>query len=550
MSGASSSQPPPEILAPVLDLSAGVPDPVAIAMWHMALGNLIGAEVPHQLFGLWVFSSRGGAVLIGPEALSQDNMKLPEPDPFLSQDQLFELEETLRRARYASAVAVPVVGPDRTVGLALFGTFEPGAYGPGAIRRLQGLSRQLAPTLDALGRSFTASGGANAITRAVDQDDLPASVAEIAAGAPSGPELVRQLSGLLHAHLPHDRLELLAFANGSGAALPLSGLAPRRRWGASAATWADLARLVGEFFDGETTAVIADLGGEAPGLSWPGGTGGPARVTSVLGARLTVGDQAVGLLLLGHAAGDVYRPSDEQLAATVARLVSARVAALRLESEVHALRGQLEVLQAPSLPVLRAAEALAGTTHLGEALHLVGTEIREVIPHTGLRFQLRWSETEAVELTADGIRPLHDLPVYPIESLATRAVLEGERQWTLVQHREGSELAVALRVAQRTIGAMVIEGPEFGAPRDAAAAATQFAGSHRPPPRAPPPERGQASPTGCRSGPSTGRMNQKVLPSPAIDSTPMVPPWSSTRALANARPNPVPCCRRLVEAST
>ncbi len=256
----------------------------------------------------------------------------------------------------------------------------------------------------------------------------------------------------------------------------MSGLAPRRRWGANAATWADLARLVNDFLGAESTGTIADLNAEAPGLSWPGGTNGPTRVASMLGARLTIGDETIGLVLFGHAAADVYRPSDEELAQVVARLVSARVWALRLESEVHALRGQLEVLQAPSLPVLRAAEALAGTTHLGEALHLVSTEIRELIPHTGLRFQLRWSETEVVELTPDAIRPLHDLPVHLIETLPTRPVLEGERLWTVVQHREGSELAVALRVAERTVGAMVLDATEFGSPRDTAAAATQFAG--------------------------------------------------------------------------
>ena len=53
-----------DVLVPVPDLSSGPPDPVALATWHMALSNLVGAEIPHQLLGLWLFPERGGAVLL------------------------------------------------------------------------------------------------------------------------------------------------------------------------------------------------------------------------------------------------------------------------------------------------------------------------------------------------------------------------------------------------------------------------------------------------------------------------------------------------------
>jgi len=35
-------------------------------------------------------------------------------------------------------------------------------------------------------------------------------------------------------------------------------------------------------------------------------------------------------------------------------------------------------------------------------------------------------------------------------------------------------------------------------------------------------------------------VNEKVLPSPSMLSTQMVPPWSSVKALAMARPSPEP----------
>src|SRR5213079_2752592 len=46
------------------------------------------------------------------------------------------------------------------------------------------------------------------------------------------------------------------------------------------------------------------------------------------------------------------------------------------------------------------------------------------------------------------------------------------------------------------------------------------------------------------------RVNQNVLPLPSSESTPMVPPCSSTRRLESARPRPVPSYRRLSLASS
>jgi hypothetical protein len=466
------------ILVPRLDLSVGAPDPVAIATWHMALSNLVASDIPHQLLGLWVFPDGGGSVLLGPEALDRDHLEVPEPDPFLSQDRLFELEERLRAARYASAVALPVHGADRDVGLALIGAFDAGAWGPTQVRHMQELAARLTGTLEPLSRLIRGRppGGDTAIAPVVAGDQLLEALARTVAEAPSGTELVRRLSGLLHAHLPHDRLELVAFANGSGAAMPLGGGGGRRRWAAGTHTWGDLVRLAGDLLGPEPAGSVPDLAAEAPGLSWPGVPGaGPSRVASVLAARLELGGARVGMLLLGHAAADVYRPADEELALLVARVASGRVAAFRHEAEAQALRGQLEVLQAPTLPVLRAAEALAGTAHLGEALHRVAAEVREVLPHEHLRILLRWSDHEVVTLTADTIRPLADLPLLAVDTLAAAPVLDGDEPWVLADAAGGVELAVPLRVADRRIGALVLGAPAFPTPREAAATAQQFA---------------------------------------------------------------------------
>ena len=462
-----------DLLVPVLDLTAGAPDPVSIATWHLALSNLIGNELPHQLLALWVFPERGGVILLGPDALAQDHLDVALPDPHLGQDQLFELEETLRRAKYASAVAVPIRTEARDVGVLVIGSFEPGTYGPSSARGLHQLAERLAPSLTTLGGLLTA--GADPVDPTIDEDTLPTAVARTVSEAPTGPELVRRLSGLLHPHLPHDRLEILAIANGTGAAIPLSGLTGRRRWGAGSTTWGDVTQLLTELMGDQTTATIANLGSEAPGLTLPGAGPGTHRVASVIGARLMLGSDLVGLIVMGHAVQGLYRAQDELTLERVAGLVGARVAAFRLESEVQALRGQLEVLQAPSLPVLRAAESLASTAHLGEALHRFGAEVREVLPHDRIRFLLRLTDEECVELLPETIRPLADLPLLTIQELPARAVLESERPWTLIHRHESEGIAVGLRVAGRVIGAMILEATHFEGPREAAAVAQQFA---------------------------------------------------------------------------
>jgi len=414
-------------------------------------------------------------VLLGPEALAQDHLAVPKPEPFLSQDELFEMEEKLRRAAYASAVALPIHGVDRDVGLALVGTFEPGAYGPARVRQLQQLAAQLHATLDPLSRAIRGKAEPSAIVSNPSEEELPEALLRTVSEAPTGAELVRRLSGVLHTHLPHDRLELLAFANGGSAAIPLSGAMARRRWGTPVPGWGELARALERALGGDGAIAIEAPNGLESAPAWPTSAAGAPRIHSLLAARLALGDERLGLLVFGHAGDDVYRPVDEELAARVARLVSPRVAAIRLEAEAQALRGQLEVLQSPSLPVIRAADALATTAHLGEALHRFGTELGEIVPHDRLRYRLRWSENELVTLRPEAIRPLGELERSAVADDPAREVLDGERDWLLYPSEGGATLAVALKVAERRIGLLSIEASSFPAARDTAATVLPFA---------------------------------------------------------------------------
>ena len=48
----------------------------------------LSADVPHDLLGLWLYPSAGGAVLLGPEALAQDDLTVPLPSPQVQPEQL------------------------------------------------------------------------------------------------------------------------------------------------------------------------------------------------------------------------------------------------------------------------------------------------------------------------------------------------------------------------------------------------------------------------------------------------------------------------------
>src|SRR3954464_15600895 len=96
-----------EPLVPLLRAEQGSADPDALATWHSALSNALSSDVPHDLLGLWLYPSHGSTVLLGPEALAQDNLSPPLPSPQVSPSQVARLEDTIRQAGYGSVVALP-----------------------------------------------------------------------------------------------------------------------------------------------------------------------------------------------------------------------------------------------------------------------------------------------------------------------------------------------------------------------------------------------------------------------------------------------------------
>jgi hypothetical protein len=463
-------------LVPLLPLEGRAPDPVALATWHLALSATTAVEVSHDLFALWLFPASGGVVLLGPEALAQDSVDVPVPAGYLLQDQLYQLEEVLRRAKYGSAIAVPVRDDGRDVGVILLGSFQRAAFGPVQALALKRLAARLVQSLAPLAEVMSAAAPHAALEPTMSREALPGHIARVAAEAANGPDLVRRLSGVIYPLLPHDRLEILASATVEGWLVPLSGNAPRRRT-RSAGMTEPFSAILTRFGKAPTLVLddLTEIDGDDP---WAIGSGGndsqPAR--GILGARLDVAGQVVGYLLIGSVAQEAYRPDDEETLAVAALLISSRVAGFRLGAEVAGLKAELDTIDTPALPLIRAAEALAATGHLGEALGRFSEGMRGLLPHERITLHLRWGEEEVITLDPGAPRPFADIPTIAMDAFAGAPVLRGEREWLVCRDGEDSEeLIVPLTVAGRAVGTLGVLARPLGDHRKAAATARMFA---------------------------------------------------------------------------
>lgn len=449
-------------LVPILPVQDGAPDSVSVSAWHLALSNLVGLDVPHDLLGLWLFPDRGGVILLAPSELGQDHLEIQPPSPFVSQHHLFELEERVRQAGYRSVVAVPVRGGERDLGLVLFAALDAGRYGVVEAVRLHAIVKRLQPDFVSLAAAPPVSAGSAAATDITPQN-AAAEVAVACAEGRSGTEVLRLVSGVLQAIVPHERIEVAVPGSAHGVWALLSGIPEGRRWGESTAAVSQaVAGLVSQAED-DGSLILEDLR-EGPGLVWPSyrETRSLHRIRAVAGVRLHVAGSEDAWLFLGGPASGMFRQADREVLLGIAPVVALRVQALRAQLDAEVTRAQAQAVSAAQARATRIAAALSGTAHWGEAVSQVARDVRESLGYREVRFALRLGDDRFVRIEAGDLRPISTLTTEPLESTDLATVLSGLAAF-LVHGEGGSDLAVPLRVAGRVVGALELLGGAPGA---------------------------------------------------------------------------------------
>ncbi|MGN6392784.1 MAG: hypothetical protein ACTHM9_11120 [Gemmatimonadales bacterium] len=440
------------LLVPLLRAEQALGDPEALATWHDALSNALAPDLPHDLLGLWLFPSNGGAVLLGPEALSQDDLPVPVPAPMLERSQVALVEDIVRDAGYRSVVGAPIRSGRRDVGLLLAAGLEPELYGEDQRLALELAAQQLAPLLGRMARQWSDGGS----TRAARVSQLMDAVSQAGRQATSAAPYFAELGRALGTVLPHERIDLLVVDADGARAYRLGEHSAGALWSDPSLTipreHLDLAAL----FGGRDTVMIADTYGDS---RWPRGyftveepVG--AEVRSVVGTRVRGPNGYSTYLLVGSIGADLYDEDDEALLRRLGGLVAGQVGLLVAAAEPPPTP---DPVPAPGPSLIDAAELLATGAEFAETTRRVADLAARLIPFDQMRFAIRLSEGDRVVLLEPGERrPLPDLPLIPVAGTTLASVLQGEipNSFQLVQGE--ARLLVPLRVSGRIHGALVL----------------------------------------------------------------------------------------------
>jgi hypothetical protein len=455
LSGDAFFTPVGEPLVPILRLDRGVGDSDALATWHQALSYALAADVPHDLLALWLYPNAGGSVLLGPEALAQDELAVPLPSPQLQPEHLHVLEEIVSDAGYRSTVALPIRFGRRDVGLLLVGSLHSGRYRGMDLMVLRLAAQRLAPSLGRLARQWTAAGSAEGH----GPERIAALLDGIADAAETGTtpqRFIAALSRVLEPVIPHDRLELMLAGPGGGSHYRLGEHLGGQLWSDPSLVLDAGSLDLGGIAGAGGRLLMGDAGKDA---RWPRGyftVADPpgAELRSVVGARATGPTELTLYLLAGSVGPELYDEADAELLGRVARLIAPQVALL-----VHLAAREREAPSAPEPPApwLEISETLALAEDPAEATRRVAELAGRALPFDELHFALRLSEGDRVVLLDPGERrALPDLASVPVAGTALGHVLQGEQPHHFALAQGEARLIVPLRVAGRVQGALVL----------------------------------------------------------------------------------------------
>ena len=443
-------------LVPLIRADPSARDPVVLATWHAALSNAVGVELPHTLLALWLYPAGGGAALLAPEELAQDHLTAPLPGPELSDSQLNEFVQPVRRA-YPSVLCVPIRFGRRVVGLLLLAELTAERYGDAERALAEAIAAALAPTFARLARRWAPAGA---------ERSLLAAITDAWGGARSPADFFRLVSEALEPQLPHDLLEALIPAPGGGEQYRLARHAGPPPWADPALVLPreriDLAQL----FGGESVLRLADAADRA---GWSSTVfaeemphGQPVR--SLIAVRVTAGGHLAAHLLVGSGIADLYQEEDAALVEEIGRLIAPQVEAYVLASQLHVSRKQVGVLRTAPAHRARIADMLATTPKFADATRRLADEVRALVPCDKLTIAVRMLAADRVVLLEPGeTRHLADLPLTPVSDTPLGQVLRLELADAVRESARQTELIIPLRAVGQTVGALVVTARGFGA---------------------------------------------------------------------------------------
>ena len=452
------AEPRPLPLIPLLRAEEGVPDQDVLATWHEALADSVGVELPHHLFALWLYPASGGVELIGPEALAQDHLPVPLPQPRVTPSQALELAEIVQRAGYRSAVCLPIRFGRNDVGLLLVGALEPDRYGDRARALLERIADAIAPGLARIAQQRTTEVGAPV-------PDLGAALANAWIEARSPRDFFGLASQVLARLVPHDAFEVL-----------IPGPAPGQQYrlGAHAGgpPWADPGLVIGKerldlfgLFAEEPTLDLADAPADP---RWPADLFSEelpagAHIRSLMGVRVSSSGHLAGHLLVGSTRPGLFAPGDLATLTRLGHVLGPKIDGYVLASQLNVLRKQLVTLRGAPAHFARVADMLATTAQFAEATRRLAEETRSMVPCDRLTLAVRLTDGDRVVLVEPGeSKHWSDLPLVPIAGSPLAQVLGGQVPDLLNESANGTELIVPLRVAGRIVGALVLAAKGFG----------------------------------------------------------------------------------------
>jgi putative methionine-R-sulfoxide reductase with GAF domain len=443
-------------LVPLIRADPSARDPVVLATWHAALSNAVGVDLPHTLLALWLYPVSGGTVLLAPEELAQDRLTAPIPAPDLSESQLNEFAQPVRRA-YPSVLCVPISLGRRVVGLLLLAELTAERYGHAERALAERVAAALAPTFARLARRWSPGGA---------ERSFLAAVTAAWGDARSPRDFFRLVSEAVEPQLPHDLLEVLIPAPGGGEQYRLARHA-------GPPPWADPALVVprdridlAQLFGGETVLRLADVADQA---GWSQTVfdeevrqGQPIR--SLIAVRVTAGGHLAAHLLMGSSIADLYQAEDAALVEEIGGLISPQVETYVLASQLHVLRKQLGVLRSAPAHRARIADMLATTPKFADATRRLADEVRALVPCERLTIAVRMLAADRVVLLEPGeTRHLADLPLTPVADTPLGQVLRLELADAVRESARQTELIIPLRAVGQTVGALVVTARGFGA---------------------------------------------------------------------------------------